>query len=204
MQGQAPRPDAPNIVCKIRPRQTLSWTRTCLSQTGSGCCLMFTWAHRPRIGLPLPSDPTRPDLAPARAALACGVQPSGSTLCGGILDVLCTDRPVWSKGPPTMLDVFLRPPARPPAHSHRHPPTFYIFKTPNGVMCPRSIFNVQCDARATCPQVIQIGVMCPRSIFNVQCDARATCPQVTQCARAPFLTYNAMPAPHARKLAKSG
>ncbi len=122
VQGQAPRPDAPNIVCKIRPRQTLSWTRTCLSQTGSGCCLMFTWAHRPRIGLPLPSDPTRPDLAPARAALACGVQPSGSTLCGGILDVLCTDRPVWSKGFPTMLDFFLRPPARPPAHSHRHPP----------------------------------------------------------------------------------
>ena len=194
VQGQAPRPDAPNIVCKTRPRQTLSWTRTRLSQTGSGCCLIFTWAHRPRIGLPLPPDPTRPhpprprptrpdltrpDLAPARAALACGVQPSGSTLCGGILDVLCTDRTVRSKGQPTMLDVFLRPPARPPAHSHRHPPTFYIFKTPNGVMCPRSIFNVQCDARATGPQV-------------------------GKCARAPFLTYSAMPAPHARKLAKSG
>ncbi len=75
---------------------------------------------------------------------------------------------------------FLWPPARPPARSHRRPPTFYIFKTPNGVMCPSSIFNVRCDARSTCPKVIQIGPKCPSSTFNVQCHARGTCPEVIQ------------------------
>ncbi len=47
-----------NIVCKSQPRQTLSWTRARLSQTGSGCCLIFTWAHRPSPAGPGPA--TRP------------------------------------------------------------------------------------------------------------------------------------------------
>ena len=101
---------------------------------------------------------------------------------------------------------FLWPPARPPARSHRRPPTFYIFKTPNGVMCPSSIFNVRCDARSTCPKIIQSRPMCPSSSLSIQWDARSTCPEVRNQGWVLAATGAHSPAPpkiHKPKKARS-
>ena len=69
-----------------------------------------------------------------------------------------------------------------------HPPSLYIFKTPNGVMFPRPIFIGTCAVPrcpAGCPALSRAF---PRPIFISTC----TVPRCPAFSRAPFLPTHAL------------